>query len=626
MLLASSTILLSGFAIFDLAARGRTQESSKTYLIADMLGAGEVQFTIPFTLSVLSTYNDTLSAIVMLLIFWVLVSTIKPVERLIRIAALTISRMLTTVGPKLGTIARVDAPNLVRVSLDKPDRWKKGLPVVARMADGHGAYLVPLFAELKDHEVVGTAYLTEKRILTNDPLPLGIGSVYETTDTDADIPGVGNGTEIIGFAIEGSSIESLVFEVLPNSKVQRGTLVNVKIQEQLVYYQVVEARSTEELIAGNPSGKTVAICNQLGRITEQGYLEEHRWIPDMNTPVVSAPADLTAQSPTPPSANDLVIGEVVGSKLPARADLNVLSELHCAVLGSTGSGKTELAFDIIRGAVDRGIKVICVDFTGDYRSRLADLGPTPLGLGGEDVRTLDELLFKIDIKGFRSENEKIDLKKFKEEKETSVEAEINKFIESGENLALFDFDQISNSKGSVICVELYLTCLMNWARNSHSEQQVLVAIEEAHLVIPETAGGSDWDVKWATERIGQIALQGRKYGVGLLLVSQRTALVSKTILSQCHTIFCFKLIDKTSLQYLESVVSQDLIRALPTLPKRNFFAIGSGVRGDRPLWVEVPHDPEKEKASRDARRKPVPRGRSATAVGGDEATAADASA
>jgi uncharacterized protein len=51
-------------------------------------------------------------------------------------------------------------------------------------------------------------------------------------------------------------------------------------------------------------------------------------------------------------------------------------------------------------------------------------------------------------------------------------------------------------------------------------------------------------------RMAQIALQGRKFGVGLLIVSQRTALVSKTVLSQCGTCITFSLVDKTSLEYL----------------------------------------------------------------------------
>ena len=68
-------------------------------------------------------------------------------------------------------------------------------------------------------------------------------------------------------------------------------------------------------------------------------------------------------------------------------------------------------------------------------------------------------------------------------------------------------------------------------------------------------------------RMSQIALQGRKHGVGLLLLSQRTALVSKTLLSQCNTVIAFSLVDKTSLDYLRNVFSAEHVDLIPNLPR-----------------------------------------------------------
>ena len=48
----------------------------------------------------------------------------------------------------------------------------------------------------------------------------------------------------------------------------------------------------------------------------------------------------------------------------------------------------------------------------------------------------------------------------------------------------------------------------------------MLVLEEAHTIVPETFGaGFDYDTQWVVSRIGQIALQGRKYGVGLLVIS-----------------------------------------------------------------------------------------------------------
>ena len=110
-------------------------------------------------------------------------------------------------------------------------------------------------------------------------------------------------------------------------------------------------------------------------------------------------------------------------------------------------------------------------------------------------------------------------------------------------------------------------------------------------------GGFDSDTQWVVNRIGQIALQGRKYGVGLLVVSQRTALVSKTILSQCNTYFTHALVDRTSLEYLASVYSREHVQAIPNLRSREFLAYGKAVRSERPLLVRREWDQAKKEAS-----------------------------
>jgi DNA helicase HerA-like ATPase len=140
---------------------------------------------------------------------------------------------------------------------------------------------------------------------------------------------------------------------------------------------------------------------------------------------------------------------------------------------------------------------------------------------------------------------------------------------------------------------------MEWARKNRKAEQILIALEEAHTIIPEAYGsGFDAETQWVVGRIGQIALQGRKYGVGLLLISQRTALVSKTVLSQCNTYFTHALVDKTSLDYLSSVYSADHIKAIPNLRFLQFIASGKAIKSERPLLVIRQYDETKLKASK----------------------------
>ena len=102
----------------------------------------------------------------------------------------------------------------------------------------------------------------------------------------------------------------------------------------------------------------------------------------------------------------------------------------------------------------------------------------------------------------------------------------------------------------------------------------------------------------------QIALQGRKYGVGLLVVTQRTALVQQgtAILSQCNTFLTHSLIDQTSLNFLESVYSNQHTRLIPNLPNLHFLAYGKALRAERPILLRREFDPKKKEAS-DALKK-----------------------
>lgn len=145
--------------------------------------------------------------------------------------------------------------------------------------------------------------------------------------------------------------------------------------------------------------------------------------------------------------------------------------------------------------------------------------------------------------------------------------------------------------------ELYLSEIFSWARRNRKAREILVVLEEAHTVIPETNvfGYDKADTNLIINKISQIALQGRKYGVGLLIISQRTALVSKTILSQCNTYLTFSLVDQTSLKYLSSVYSSEHIDLIPNLQFLHTLVYGKGIKSERSIVVEIPFDEQKQK-------------------------------
>src|SRR5262249_34904320 len=93
----------------------------------------------------------------------------------------------------------------------------------------------------------------------------------------------------------------------------------------------------------------------------------------------------------------------------------------------------------------------------------------------------------------------------------------------------------------------------------------------------------------------------------LLLISQRTALVSKTLLSQCNTVLSFAMYDETGLKYLANVFSAQHVSAIPNLKRYQALALGKGIKSERPVIFQIAEDPAKKKASEELNKqwKPI---------------------
>ncbi|GAH68532.1 unnamed protein product, partial [marine sediment metagenome] len=157
--------------------------------------------------------------------------------------------------------------------------------------------------------------------------------------------------------------------------------------------------------------------------------------------------------------------------------------------------------------------------------------------------------------------------------------------------------EISNTKATLHITEMYLSTLFSIAKDSARElPPVLVVVDEAHTVMPEsgTVGLGDYESRGLVGKIAQIALQGRKYRIGLLVIAQRTATVSKSVLTQCNNIVTFSCFDDTSLKFLSNCLGPDHVKLIPNLPRLHAIVHGPAFRTDRPLVVEIPYDQEKD--------------------------------
>lgn len=118
---------------------------------------------------------------------------------------------------------------------------------------------------------------------------------------------------------------------------------------------------------------------------------------------------------------------------------------------------------------------------------------------------------------------------------------------------------------------------------------LLAVIEEAHNFIP-SAGEGQADTP-SVEIIRKVITEGRKFGVGLLLISQRPSRLDETTLSQCNTYLIFRLVNPKDQGFVEKVM-ENLTKAdsklLPAFGKGQGIVSGQAVRF--PLLLQVQFD------------------------------------
>ena len=75
---------------------------------------------------------------------------------------------------------------------------------------------------------------------------------------------------------------------------------------------------------------------------------------------------------------------------------------------------------------------------------------------------------------------------------------------------------------------------------SENRHPISILCDEAHLYIPERALADSADAI-AVGIFERIAKEGRKYGIGLVVISQRPSEVNRTVLSQCNNVIAMRL-------------------------------------------------------------------------------------
>ena len=125
-------------------------------------------------------------------------------------------------------------------------------------------------------------------------------------------------------------------------------------------------------------------------------------------------------------------------------------------------------------------------------------------------------------------------------------------------------------------LELYASEL--FIRGPGSTHPTLLVLEEAHHYLRQLPGDSETGQhSLAYERL---AKEGRKFGLSLLLSTQRPSELSSTVLAQCNTLAVFRLMndnDQRSVASAAENVSQHIIKQIPGLARGEAVVFGSAI-------------------------------------------------
>ena len=345
---------------------------------------------------------------------------------------------------------------------------------------------------------------------------------------------------------------------------------------------------------------------------------------------------------------DMYIGMLRGYDIRVEIDANTLVQKHCSVLAKTGSGKSYTAAVILEELLERKVALLVIDPHGEYASmkepnRVGDFSRYKIKPRGYDVTVYTPgemamnpradrpfrfnglnlsarevakmiphessssgqlgLLYEA-ISALRAETDAYTLEDVIEQvvrSNSKVKWNLVGQLESLLELGLFSGtatpcdEMLRPGKAAVVdmtgiipelqamIVSRLLTDIFE-ARKRRLISPGMVVVEEAHNYIPERGTGN----AASTNIVRTIAAEGRKFGLGLMIISQRPARVDKNVISQCNTQIIMRVTNPNDLKALSKGLegmTSDLEEEIKRLPAGVAMLVSNEI--ERPITVDV---------------------------------------
>lgn len=588
--------------------------SNSLRVTVDVLGNPRLIFSILMFFSIYVFHRESAREVIWIGFVWVIIVAFSPVEIIIRLyKRLKILWLSDFPTEFLGTVVAYQNPDIILIRQTGTDRVSFGSPILVN--DPHAPGIIGLTLDyIGRYEGVLLRSIKLDASLTDALKPDVLRDLPENVIVNLDKSKIKSESSktssilkdidsFVGIIAPETSIERLYFEVIKEKDLEEGRLVKTFISDRPVLYQIVNGLTKEEIVhQKNTYGYARAQAQKIGIWDEpEKRFKVVKWLPTLNAPVFLMSEedftyDISAVGHFPKTNFS------VGIK-----SIHELVTHNTAILGILGVGKSILAIELVERLIAEGIKVICLDLTNQYATELSDFyAPSYEG----------SRIAKIKKAGKRDQDNWDE----DPEKGGSVPAfaaaiyeDIKEFLDTGNprllkiyNPAqLFATKQLNEPRSFMVDRTWYrkaplwgitpveVTRIISEATLSLLQDEMTdtaracLIYEEAHSLIPEWNTVAAEGDRVATSGTARAILQGRKYGLGCLLITQRTANVTKTILNQCNSIFAMRTFDETGKDFLSNYIGKDYTSVLSSILERQAVFFGKASTCENPVLIQL---------------------------------------
>jgi uncharacterized protein len=171
------------------------------------------------------------------------------------------------------------------------------------------------------------------------------------------------------------------------------------------------------------------------------------------------------------------------------------------------------------------------------------------------------------------------------------------FSQENAKIKCIDFSEVPSDILSIIVgLTARIIYQIQFWTDPKERNPIALVCDEAHLYLPKKQGQNP-AVQRAVGAFERIAKEGRKYGVSLVIVSQRPSDVSTTILSQCSNVITLRLTNGTDQATVRKLMPENfknLLDVLPVMDIGEAMVIGDAVL--LPSRIRI-HEPEEKPLS-----------------------------